>query len=595
MLFSERYVEEPSHFVRTAQLYILGSIMKSLHTIIRLTRPYWPRIFGGIILGIMVSAITGAIAWAVRPALDEVLVGKRYEYLAWLPVIIVILFSAKGLLSFFQAYLLRSSGLKLVRETRNDLYHHILRMPVGFFNKESSGVIISKVLNDVDILNAMVSDYLRTFIVEVPTICFLLGVALFRRWDLTLMSLILLPFIAYSTRKFGKGIKRKRKETQKKLSFLTQRIGETVFGARIIKIFSSESAMEKKFQEDNQRYYREFMRVVRLKEFTKLVIDALTGIGIAVVLWYGGTLVIQGTITAGVFASVLVAIYMMFSPVKKIGEAYSGLQESRAHLERIDTLLSAEQEEKGVVTFDRFKDSIRFENVSFQFPGSSTPVLSDVNLEIRSGEVVAIVGRSGVGKSTLADLIPKFYTPSGGILTVDGINILEIETRSLRRQIGIVSQDIILFNDTVRENIAFGNPGASAEEIVQAARLAYADEFIQHLPEHYDTVIGDRGLKLSGGQRQRIAIARAILKNPPIMILDEATSSLDSVSETLVQKALDSLMKGRTTIVIAHRLSTIEHADRILIIEKGKIADMGTHRELMGRNVLYRELYQVFS
>jgi subfamily B ATP-binding cassette protein MsbA len=353
--------------------------------------------------------------------------------------------------------------------------------------------------------------------------------------------------------------------------------------------------MEKKFQEDNQRYYREFMRVVRLKEFTKLVIDALTGIGIAVVLWYGGTLVIQGTITAGVFASVLVAIYMMFSPVKKIGEAYSGLQESRAHLERIDTLLSAEQEEKGVVALDRFKDSIRFENVSFQFPGSSTPVLSDVNLEIRSGEVVAIVGRSGVGKSTLADLIPKFNTPSGGILTVDGINILEIETRSLRRQIGIVSQDIILFNDTVRENIAFGDPGASAEEIVQAARLAYADEFIQHLPEQYDTVIGDRGLKLSGGQRQRIAIARAILKNPPIMILDEATSSLDSVSETLVQKALDSLMKGRTTIVIAHRLSTIEHAHRILIIEKGKIADMGTHRELMGRNVLYRELYQVFS
>jgi len=566
-----------------------------LRSIIGITKPFWPRLFGGILLGVLVSAITGAIAWAVKPALDEVLVGKKYEYLVFLPLAIVLLFSAKGVLSFLQAYLLRSSGLKLVRETRNRLYHHILRLPVGYFHKESSGVIISKVLNDVDILNAMVADYLRTFIVEVPTICFLLGVALYRRWDLTLLSLALLPFIAYSTRKFGKGIKRKRKETQRKLSFLTQRIGETVFGARIIKIFNREGMMERKFQQDNQRYYREFMRVVRLKEFTKLVIDVVTGIGIAIILWYGGTLVVNGTITAGVFASVIVAVYMLFSPVKKIGEAYSGFQESRAHLERIDSLLKAEPEEKGHRVLHRFRESIRFENVSFSFPGSSTPVLSDVNLEIRAGEVVAIVGRSGAGKSTLADLIPKFYLPTSGDLTIDGINIREIETHSLREQIGIVSQDIILFNDTIRENIAFGNPGASEDDIMYAARMAYADEFIDKLPDTYQTVIGERGLKLSGGQRQRIAIARAILKNPPILILDEATSSLDSVSETLVQKALDTLMKGRTTIVIAHRLSTIEHADRILIIEQGRIGDVGKHEELIARNGTYRELYKVFS
>jgi len=568
--------------------------MKVVKKLIELTKPYWPRIFGGTVLGVMVSGITGAIAWAVKPALDEVLVGKKYEYLAFLPIIIVLLFSAKGLLSFFQSYLLRSSGLKLVRETRNKLYHHILRLPIGYFNRESSGVIISKVLNDVDILNALVSDFLRTFIVEVPTIIFLLGLAMYRRWDLTLMSLILLPFIAYSTRKFGKGIRKKRKETQKKLSFLTQRIGETVFGARIIKIFNREKTMEEKFQEDNQRYYREFMRVVRLKEFTKLVIDAVTGLGIAVVLWYGGTLVVQGIITAGVFASVIVAVYMMFSPVKKIGEAYSGVQESRAHLERIDTLLNAEQEARGHLRIDRFRESIRFEDISFTFPGNMTPALSDINLEIRSGEVVAIVGRSGVGKSTLADLIPRFYVSSSGRLTIDGVNINEIELQCLREQIGIVSQDIILFNDTVKENIAFGKQDASEAEVIQAAKMAYADEFIQQLPEKYHTLIGDRGLKLSGGQRQRIAIARAVLKNPPILILDEATSSLDSVSEALVQQALDTLMRGRTTIVIAHRLSTIEHADRILIIEKGKIGDVGKHEELIARSVTYRELYNVF-
>ena len=568
--------------------------MKVVKKLSELTKPYWLRIFGGIVLGLMVSGITGAIAWAVKPALDEVLIGKKYEYLAFLPIIIVLLFSAKGLLSFFQSYLLRSSGLKLVRETRNKLYHHILRLPVGYFNRESSGVIISKVLNDVDILNALVSDFLRTFIVEVPTIIFLLGLAMYRRWDLTLMSLILLPFIAYSTRKFGKGIRKKRKETQKKLSFLTQRIGETVFGARIIKIFNREKTMEEKFQEDNQRYYREFMRVVRLKEFTKLVIDAVTGLGIAVVLWYGGTLVVQGIITAGVFASVIVAVYMMFSPVKKIGEAYSGVQESRAHLERIDTLLNAEQEARGHLRIDRFRESIRFEDISFTFPGNMTPALSDINLEIRSGEVVAIVGRSGVGKSTLADLIPRFYVSSSGRLTIDGVNINEIELQCLREQIGVVSQDIILFNDTVKENIAFGKQDASEAEVIQAAKMAYADEFIQQLPEKYHTLIGDRGLKLSGGQRQRIAIARAVLKNPPILILDEATSSLDSVSEALVQQALDTLMRGRTTIVIAHRLSTIEHADRILIIEKGKIGDVGKHEELIARSVTYRELYNVF-
>ncbi len=569
--------------------------MRTAINVIKLTKPYWPRLLGGIVLGVLVSALTGLIAWAVKPALDDVLVGKRYEYFVFLPFLIVLLFSTKGLLSFFQAYLLSSAGLKLVRETRNTLYHHILRLPVGYFGRESSGVLLSKVMNDVDILNAMISDFLRKFIVEVPTVVFLLGVALYRKWDLALMSLALLPFIAYSTRKFGKGIKKKRKETQKKLSFLTQRIGETIFGARVIKVFNQEEAMEEKFREDNQRYYREFMRVVRLREFTKLAIDVGIGLGIALVLWYGGRQVVNGTITAGVFASVLVAIYMMVSPVKRIGEAYSGMQESRAHLERIQTVLTSEEEERGSVKIDRFRESIRFENVSFIFPGSNVPVLTEVNFEIHAGEVVAIVGRSGVGKSTLVDLIPKFYVPSSGTVTIDGIDIKDIDVRSLRDQIGIVSQDIILFNDTVRENIAFGNPAASEQDIIEAAQMAYADEFIRQLPDRYDTVIGDRGLKLSGGQRQRIAIARAILKNPPILILDEATSSLDSVSESIVQKALDTLMEGRTTIVIAHRLSTIEHADRILIIERGKIEDSGTHAELLSRSATYKELYHVLT
>ncbi|MFA6054710.1 MAG: ABC transporter ATP-binding protein [Thermodesulfovibrionales bacterium] len=563
--------------------------------ILELTKPYWPRIFAGIVLSLIVSGITGAIAWTVKPALDEVLVGKRYDYLKLLPIGVFLLFSIKGFLSFGQLYLMKSAGMKLVRETRNKLYNHVLYLPVGYFHKESSGVVISRIMYDVESLNGLISEVIKTFIIEIPTVIFLLGVALYRKWDLTLMSLILLPLIAYSTRKFGKGVKKKRKEAQRKLAFLTNRIGESILGSRIIKIFNREQTMGEKFRSDNQRYYRELLRVIRLKEFTKLIIDVVTGAGIAVVLGYGGFMVMHGTITPGVFASILVAIYMMFTPVKKLGEAYGVLQESRASIERIDTLLNAEHEKQGHSNIDGFKNSIRFENVSFTFPGNNSPVLKDINLEIRQGEMIAVVGRSGVGKSTLVDLIPKFHVPSSGTLSVDGININDIELHSLREQIGIVSQDIILFNDSVKENIAFGKQNVSEDDIIEAAKMAYADEFIRELPEKYNTIIGERGLKLSGGQRQRIAIARAILKNPPILILDEATSSLDSVSESIVQKALDLLMKGRTTIVIAHRLSTIRNADRILIIEKGRIADIGNHEELIEKNATYRELYQTLS
>jgi subfamily B ATP-binding cassette protein MsbA len=568
--------------------------MRLVENIIKITKPYWPRILAGILLSLMVSGITALIAWAVKPALDIIFVERKYEYLKFLPAAIFLLFTAQGLLNFCQSFVMNSAGLKLTKETRNRLYDHILYLPVGYFHKESSGVIISRVMYDVEALNGLISIVLKTFIVKVPTVIFLLGVAFYRRWDLTLMSLILLPLIAFSTKKFGKRIKEKRKEAQRKLSLLTHKVGEAVFGARMIKIFNREKVMADKFQKENQRYYRELLRVVRFKEFTYTIIDVVTGFGIAVVLWYGGNMVFHRIITAGDLASILVAIYMMFAPVKRIGEAYNALQETRASIERIDTLFSAEHEEEGHVRIDGFKKSLRFEDVSFTFPGTNAPVLADVNLEIKPGEVVAIVGRSGVGKSTLVDLIPVFYIPSKGRLTIDGIDIREIEIRSLRELIGIVSQDIILFDDTVKENIAFGKPEVSEADIIGAAKMAYADEFIQGLPQKYNTVIGERGIKLSGGQRQRIAIARAILKNPPILILDEATSSLDSVSEVFVQKALDKLMSGRTTVVIAHRLSTIKDAGRILIIEKGRIVDMGRHEELIEKNSTYRELYSAF-
>lgn len=569
--------------------------MQVFRKVVSLTRPYWPRVFAGILLSALLSGITGAIAWIVKPAVDEILGNKRYELIKFLAIGIVILFLLKGLIGFGQTYLMKSAGMKLVRDMRNRLYRHILDLPLSYFGRESSGITVSRVMFDVDSLSALVSNVIRNFVVEVPTVIVLIGVALYRKWDLTVITLVLLPFIALSTRKFGKKIKKKRKEAQKKLSHITQRIGETIVGIRIIKVFNRAASMTERFETEGQRYYRETLRVVRAKEFTNLSIDAVTGIGFALILLYGGLMVERAVMTPGDFFSVLTAIYLIFGPVKKIGDAYTTLQETRASIERIDTLLDAEHEERGTTVVDGFRKSLTFDRVSFAYPGNAQPVLSDISLSIRPGEVIAIVGRSGVGKSTLVDLIPRFNKASGGTIQLDGIDLNVVDIFSLRELIGIVSQDIILFDDTVRENIAFGRPGASEEEIVHAARLAFADEFIRELGDGYQTVIGERGLKLSGGQRQRIAIARAILKNPPILILDEATSSLDSVSEALVQKALETLMKERTTIVIAHRLSTIRNADRIVVLERGRIADTGNHEELMARSDTYMRLYNAFA
>lgn len=570
--------------------------MQFAKNIISLTKPYWPRISAGILVSLMISGMTGAIVWSIKPAIDVIFVQKKYGILKdVLPAVVFLLYVIRGFLIFAQSYLMKSAAMKLVRGMRNKLYNHILHLPVSYFNRESSGVIISRIMYDVKELNGLVSGVFKTLIVEVPTVIFLLGIAFYRSWDLTFVSIILLPFVAYSSRKLGKRLKGRTKQVQRKVSLLTHKIGEAILGNRVIKIFNREDVMEKKFTNENQKFYREVLRAVRIKEFAVVIIDLVTGAGIALVLWYGFHMIANENITPGEFGTIVVAILLVFSPLKKIGDAYTTLQEIKASIERIDTLFSVKHEEPGEIKIERFDRSIKFEDVSFTYPGISTPVLQGLNLEVVQGEIIAIVGKSGVGKSTLIDLIPKFNKATSGKITIDGKDVNDLEIHSLRNLIGIVSQDIVLFNDTVRENIVFGKENATDEDIKEAAVLAYADEFVKDLPEKYETIIGERGLMLSGGQRQRIAIARAILKNPPILILDEATSSLDSVSEALVQKALEKLMANRTTIVVAHRLSTIKNADRIVVIANGKIVDIGTHDKLIGINTTYRELYTTFS
>jgi ATP-binding cassette, subfamily B, bacterial MsbA len=564
--------------------------MQTYRKILELTKPYWPRVLLGIIFGLMVSALTGAIAWLVKPALDVVFIEKQYQYFIFFPFGIFFLFTIKGLLQFGQAYLMGSSGLKLIRDTQNRLHNHILYIPVSYFYRESSGVVISRVISDVRLLGSLFTNVIKTAIVETPTIIVLLGIAFYRKWDLTLLSIVLVPLIAYSTRKFGKRVKKRTREAQSKLSYLTQRLGETITGAKIIKVFNREAYRDEKFTAENKRIYRENTRVIKLKEATKLLIDVVTGTAIGLILWYGGNQVKSGAITPGDFASIITAIYMVFAPVKKLGDAYTILQEIMAGIERIDTVLFTGKEDNGSIKVEGIREGISFENVSFAYSPDSAPVLKNINLQIRSGEVIAIAGPSGAGKTSLADLLPRFVDPVKGSIKIDGTDLREMDLKSLRDLIGIVSQDIILFNDTILENIAFGNPDADLNDIRKAAKMAYADEFIERLPEGYDTMIGERGLKLSGGQRQRLAIARAILKNPPLLILDEATSSLDAVSESLVQKALEGLMKQRTTIVIAHRISTIKNADRVVVLEGGEITGVGTHQELISKSAIYSKL-----
>lgn len=568
-------------------------LLEEFRRIFDLVRPYWKRVAVAGGASIIVSALSGSLAWMVKPIMDDIFVKKDSFFLMMIPFVVFFIFLIKGIFLMINGYLIGSVNQKMVMSLRNRVFSHILNLPVGYFGKSSSGELISKVVNDITLLNGLVSLTVKDLLIESTTALALIAVALWRRWDITVISIIALPAAFYTVGRLGKKIRQISRRSQEKISHITEFLNESFTGIKILKAFSRQQDENERFQKITRDYYRENMRATRVGETATLLMETVGGIGIAFVMWYGGRLVITNAMTVGDFFSFLAAIFLMYSPIRRLAKVNINLQQARAPFERISLLLAEPEETAGSQTLDSTVGEIEFRDVSFTYPASNHKALDNLNLTVRKGEIIAIVGRSGGGKTTLVNLLPRFYQPQEGKILINGIDISTVTFKSLRAIFGIVSQEVILFNDTVTANIAYGRPGADRDEVVRAAKAAYAHDFIMELPQGYDTITGEKGARLSGGQRQRLSIARAVLTNPAVLILDEATSSLDTASEVMLQKALENLMSNRTTFVIAHRLSTIKKADRIIVLDKGRITETGTHQELLGHGGIYQKLYDL--
>jgi subfamily B ATP-binding cassette protein MsbA len=528
----------------------------------------------------------------VKPVLDDVFFKKDLTMLKLIPLAIVALFILKGVFDYGQAYLMSFVGQRIITDLREKVYHHLHSLALPFFTKNPTGVLMSRIMNDVNLVQGAVTDAVTGLLKDIFTIIGLVFVIFYRDWRLALIALVVFPVAVYPIVKFGRKLRSYSTRTQMTLADLSTMLLETISGNRIVKAFNMEEYERKRFSKMNEKLFRIMLKSLRVRAVSHPLMETLGGLGIAAIVFYGGYNVIQGTATPGTFFSFLTALMMLYEPVKRLSNVNNSIQQGLAGASRIFEILDTVPEirnKPGALDLARIREGIEFQNVSFKY--EEDWVLKNINLKIRAGEVVAFVGSSGGGKTTLANLVPRFYDVNSGRILIDGVDIRDLTVESLRGKIAIVTQQTILFNDTVEQNIAYGNIGEPHEKIVAAAEAAYAHNFIRNLSEGYRTLIGEQGVKLSGGERQRVSIARALLKNAPILILDEATSSLDSESEVEVQKALEFLMQGRTTLVIAHRLSTIRKADRIIVISNGEIVEEGTHEDLLERDGEYRKLF----
>jgi len=557
-------------------------------------RPYRSRLLWSVLCGVLLSGTTALAALLVKPVLDQIFIDRDTTKLLLFPLLIVLLYVVRGLLYYGHSYLMRSIGQRLIRDLRNQFLAHVQGMPLTYLHEHHTGTWMSRIINDITLIERAVTSAVNDLMRQGLTMLGLMGVAFYRDWLLAIYAVLVIPLASLLIMQLARRLRLLNRRAQEHLERLSTLLAEVFSGLTIVKGFGREAYEHERFRRRNTEYYRVVMRAVRADELGSPLMECLGALGVAVVVWYGGHEVMAGRTTPGTFFSFLTAIFMLYEPMRKLSRLNNTVQSALAAAERTFAVLDTPDEwadDAGKPVLPVMQHRLVFTNVALRYRPGGPLALRDINLEVAVGAVVALVGTSGAGKTSLVHLLPRFYAPTSGCITMDGVDIRSVSLASLRAHIGIVSQDVVLFDDTLWQNIRYGNLHASDAQIQEAARAAYAHDFVMHLPQGYDTVIGERGVRLSGGEKQRIAIARALLRNAPILILDEATSALDSASEQVVQYALANLMKDRTTFVIAHRLSTVRHATKIVVMHAGTIVEIGPHAELLTKGGYYSQLY----
>lgn len=546
------------------------------------------------VCSLMISGATTVMGYLLKPVIDDIFVNKDATGLMLYPLLVIAVFLIKGVGGYGQQYFMSYVGENIIRHLRNRLYDRIQDLPLAFFQQERTGVLMSRITNDVNILRNMVSTSVTSTLRDASSIVGLTAVIFYLNWRMALIAFVVLPGAFFPVFYLGRKVRRVSTGCQMAMAELNAFLHETFSGNKIVKAFGMEQHEKNRFFDKTDKLFNLEVKGVIVRSLSSPVMEFFGGLGIAFVIWYGGWEVIQGRTTPGTFFSFLTCVMLLYDPVKKLSNLNNAVQQGMAAADRVYDVIETQSDIRDPVESKPIKKgphTVRFDHVYFSY--GDKPVLKGIDLTAGHGQVFALVGMSGGGKTTLVNLIPRFFDVSGGRICIDDVDIREYTVADLRREIAIVTQDPILFNETVRDNIAYGNPKAAEADIIEAAKAAYAHEFILRFPDGYDTIIGELGGRLSGGERQRLCIARALLKNAPILILDEATSSLDTEAEALVQKALENLMKGRTTFVIAHRLSTIAKADHIVVVVDGRIVEQGTHDRLLAMNGEYAKLHQM--
>jgi len=558
------------------------------------SRPYLWRIVLSLIFSLVVAGSDLAYINLIEPLVDKIIAAGNRDLAYLVPIVIIGLAISKGIGRFYQEYYIKTAGQLVVQDLRNGLFSQSMHLSMGFHVNEAPGRLTSVVLNDVGVLQSSAADVLVDGVRESVTLVGLVVLAFYKDWRLASVAFTVLPICVIPATQLGRRIRNNTKKSLKSMGFLTGTLQEAFSGIKVIKAFGREETQIKKFKVENKQFYRFLRKAIKYNSLTSPAVEILAALGGGGVVWYGVHRVLSGDMTQGQLFSIVAAIMMMFTPVKRLTRVSNIMQKSVGAAEGVFSLLDEPRDvvdKVDAIEMPRTRGEVVFDNVTFSY--GDEPVLRGFSLHANPGEVIALVGPSGAGKSTAAGLMARFYDPQQGSITIDGYNLCDVSLDSLKKNLAFVDQETFLFSGSIRDNIRYGMLDADDQAVAEAARQAYADEFINKLPGGYDTTIGDRGIRLSGGQRQRLCVARALLKDAPILILDEATSALDTESEAMVQKALVNLMKNRTTLVIAHRLSTIMHADRIIVLDQGRVVETGTHQELLAQNGFYRNLYDM--